>query len=365
MTQAFTIESAALRKAAAAARSIVSSNKAIPILNNVRLDANAGSLRLLTTDQDCWAEITTRAVVGAPVATTVAAALLDDLARNAPSGAQVEIAVTDAGAKAKVGRAKFRLPTLPVDMFPPMNDHDIGEQVRIRTSDLLNAIAAVAHIKADDTKPHLQGVLFRPLPGGIEFATFDGKRLSRATAEAAVDDTFQPMTMPNMVVAKLRTILEGAGDEITIGHNGRLAMLQGGGIRFLTRLIEGNFTPYWTRLPELSGEPVLFDAKELMAAINRVGLVQDRHYSGVAIDLAENWLTLSIANPSAGDVNEALPVGYSGPSVQLGINLRYLRDAVQQCPAEEAELHVDGEGAIHIFSRAPGAPRHMMAPMRV
>lgn len=365
MSQAFTIESAVLRKAAAAAHSIVTSNKAIPILNNVRLDAEGAQLRLLTTDQDCWAEITTPAIVGAPVSTTVAAALLNDIARNAPTGAQVEISLTDSGAQAKAGRAKFRLPTLSPDMFPPMNDHGIGEQIRIRTSELMKAVGSVAHIKADDNKPHLQGVLFRPVPDGIEFATFDGKRLSRATAEASVAEDFTPMTMPTAVVAKLRTILEGAGDEVVIGHNGRLALLQGNGIRFLTRLIEGAFTPYWTRLPELNGEPVLFDAKELLATLNRVGLVEDRHYSGVALELAENWLTLSIANPAAGDVSEALPVGYSGPPARLGLNLRYLRDAVQQCPADEAEMHIDGEGAAHIFSRAPGAPRHMMAPMRV
>ncbi|MEO7469806.1 MAG: DNA polymerase III subunit beta [Sphingobium limneticum] len=364
MTQAFSIESAHLRKAAAAAHSIVSTNKAIPILNNVRLDAAAGQLRLLTTDQDCWAELTIPAVVGAEVSTTVAAALLNDIARNSPSGSQVEIEIKDTGASAKAGRARFRLPTLPADAFPPMNAAGLCEQVRIRVSDLLSAVGAVAHVKAEENKPHLQGILFRPLPGGIEFAAFDGKRLSRSTAEATVSEDFEPMTMPGAVVAKLRTILEGAGDEITIGHNGRLALIEGNGIRFLTRLVEGKFTPYWTRLPELNGDPVLFSAKDLMEALNRVGLVQDRHYSGVAVDLTQNWLTLSISNPAAGDVNEAVPVAYDGPEKRLGYNLRFLRDAVMQCPGDEAEFHIDAEGAAHIFSRATGAPRHMMAPMR-
>lgn len=365
MSQAFTIESSVLRKAAGAARSIVSTNKAIPILNNVRMDAGAGLLRLLTTDQDCWAEMTIPATVGAPVSTTVAAGLLDDIAKSSPPGSQVEIALTDSGATAKAGRARFRLPTLPVDMFPPMNDHGIGEQIRIKVADLLTAIGAVAHIKALEHQHHLQGVLFRPVEGGIEFATFDGKRLSRATAPADVSPEFEPMTMPAPVVAKLRAILEGAGDEITIGHNGRLALVQGVGLRFLTRVVEGAFTPYWTRLPVLDGEPVLFSAKEMLATLNRVGLVQDRHYSGVAIELAADSLTVSIKNPSAGDVTETLPVGYAGPELRLGFNLRFLRDAIQQCPDDEAEMHIDGDRCAHIFSRTVTAPRHMMAPMSV
>lgn len=365
MSQAFTIESASLRKAASAANSIVSTNKAIPILNNVRLDAAAGRLRMLTTDQDCWAELTVAAIAGAEISTSVAAGLLDDIARNAAPGCQVEIAVTETGASAKAGRARFRLPTLPVDMFPPMNDHGITAQVRIKVSDLLAAISAVVHVKAEDHQHHLQGVLFRPVDGGLEFAAFDGKRLSRATAPAEANAEFQPMTMPASVVAKLRAIVEIAGDEITIGHNGNLALIQGGGLRFLTRLVEGNFTPYWTRLPDLDGDPVLFSAKEMLATINRVGLVQDRHYSGIAVELAQDSLTLSIKNPSSGDVVETLPVAYAGPEMRLGFNLRFLRDAVQQCPDDEAEMHIDAARCAHIFSRAHGAPRHMMAPMNV
>lgn len=365
MSQAFTIEGATLRKAASAARGIISNSKAIPILNNVRMDAAAGMLKLLTTDQDCWAEITVPAIVGEPVSTTVAAGLLDDIAKNAPQGAQVEISLTSAGASAKAGRARFRLPTLPIDMFPPMTEHGITEQVTIKTSDLLTAINAVVHVKAEDHQYHLQGVLFRPVDGGLEFATFDGKRLSRATAPAEVGEDFQPMTMPAPVVAKLRAIVDGAGDEITIGHNGKLALIQGVGLRFLTRLVEGNFTPYWKRMPDLTGEPVLFSAKEMLASLSRVGLVQDRHYSGVAIELAHDELTLSIKNPQSGDVSDTLPVAYSGPEMRLGFNLRFLRDAVQQCPDDEAEMHIDGERNAHIFSRISGAPRHMMAPMIV
>jgi len=361
----FTIEAAALRKAASAARGIVTTNKAIAVLNNVRIDAASGSLRLLATDQDCWAEITTSAIVGDSVSTTVAANLFDDIAKNAPPGAQVEIALTDAGATAKAGRAKFRLPTLPVDSFPPMNDHGIGEQVRVETAALLAGIAAVAHVRAEEHQHHLHGVLIRPADGGLEVAAFDGKRLSRAPVAAQVADDFACMTIPLPVVSKLRAILDSAGDEITIGHNGRLALIQGGGLRFLTRLVEGVFTPYWNRLPTLDGEPVLFSSKELNAALNRVGLVQDRHYSGTVLELSRDTAKLSLANHALGDVSEIVPVGYSGPDVRIGYNLRFLKDAVANCPGDEAELHIDADRNAHIFARAPGSPHHMIAKMAI
>ena len=363
MTQSFTIESSALRRASALARSVVVANKAIPVLNNVRLEAAGDRLKMLATDQDCWIELSVPVQPVANLTTTVGASLLDDIARNAPDSAQIEISLTATGAQAKAGRAKFRLPTLPADLFPPMNDHGIDAQIRMDPQALLAAVNAVAHVKAGDHLPNLQGVFIRPTDSGLEVAAYDGLRLSTCPVEADVAAEFQAITVPNPVISKLRGILDGGRGEISIGHNGRLALFAGSNFRFLTRLIEGPFVTYWTRLPALDGEPVMFSAKEMTRALNRVGLVQDKYHSGVALELSPDQVSLSISNPKEGDVNDVVPVAYAGPDVRIGFNLRFLKDAVAACPDDEAELHIDAEKRAHIFSRAEGSPRHMMAPM--
>lgn len=365
MSQSFIIESAALRAGATSVRSIIQSQKAIPILNNLRLEAADGAVQLLATNQDCWAEITLPAAVNEPFATTVNASLLGDFAARAPEGAQIEIAVTDNGAVAKSGRSRFRLPTLPVDMFPPMNSHGIQPQVRMKLSDLLFAIAAVEHVRAGDHKPHLQGMLIRPNGTGIQCATFDGNRLSFCDAVADVSSDFEKMTIPADVIKKVRAVVDGAHDEVTIGHNGRLALITCGSARFLTRLIEGKFTPYWSAMPDLVGEPILFSSKEMSDALARVALAQDQYSTGVRIDLEDDKLTLSLASQSSGDATDTVMVGYSGEQKRLGFSLQYLRDAVAKCPGDEAAMHLDALGNAHIFARSPEAPRHMMCPMKV
>lgn len=365
MTQSFIIESAALRAGASAVRSVVQATRAIPILNNLRMDADGSSVRLLATNQDCWAEITLPAAVNEPFSTTVNASLLGDIAARAPEGAQVEITLTESGATAKCGRARFRLPTLPVDMFPPMNAQGIVPQLRMKLDDLLFAIAAVEHVKAGDHKPHLQGMLIRPEGAGVECATFDGNRLSRCPAPATIGPDFGMITIPTDVIKKIRTVIEGAGDDVAIGHNGRLALITCGNARFLTRLIEGKFTPYWTAMPPLVGDPVLFSAKEMADAIARVALAQDQYSTGVRIDLEADKFTMSLASQSAGDATDTVMVGYSGEQKRLGFSLQYLRDAVAKCPGDEAEFHLDELGNAHIFARSPEAPRHMMCPMKV
>lgn len=364
MSQSFIIESRTLRRAAASVRSAVTSNKAIPILNNVRIEADGDRVQLLTTNQDCWAEFTAPAEVTAPFVTTVAAGLLDDIAKTAPEGSQVEISLTDKGATAKAGRARFRLPTLPADMFPPMNVQGIEPQVRIKLADLVAALSSVDYIKAGDHLPHLQGVVIRRTDDGIECATFDGKRLSRCPAEADAQD-FDPFTIPGDVVGKIKAVMDAGGDEVTIGHNGRLALISSASARFLCRLIEGKFTQYWTHELQLVGEPVLFSSKEMMAAINRVGLAQDQYHNGVAVELEPDRISFTLRNQQGGEASDAVCVGYSGEAKRLGLKLQDLRDAVSRCPGDEAEMRFDTLGNAHIAARSPQAPRHAMAPMQV
>ncbi|WP_257556455.1 DNA polymerase III subunit beta [Sphingobium sp. CFD-2] len=365
MTQSFIIESAALRSGVSAVRSVVQAVKAIPILNNLRMDAADGKVRLLATNQDCWSEITLPAAVNEPFATTVSAALLGDIAARAPEGSQIELSITESGAAAKAGRARWRLPTLPVEKFPPMNSHGIEPAVRMKLSDMLFAIAAVEHVKAGDHKPHLQGMLVRRIDKGIECAAFDGNRLSYCAVPAQVSPDFEMITIPTEVIKKIRTAIEGAADEVTIGHNGRLALIECGPARFLTRLVEGKFTPYWTAMPELVGEPVLFEPKEMIDAMGRVALAQDQYSTGVRIDLEADKFTMSLASQTAGDATDTVIVGYSGEQMRLGFSLQYLRDAVAKCPGDEAEMRLDALGNAHIFARSPEAPRHMMCPMKV
>lgn len=365
MTQSFTVESAQLRKAMAAAASIIVTNKAIPILNNVRMEFDGANLHLLTTDQDCWLEQVIPAEGPEPFVATVGAAMLNDIARNAPAGAQIEMKVTEAGMSAKTGRARFRLPTLPADMFPPMNTYGIATNVRMAPADLVAALTAVAHVKAEDSQPHLCGVFVRPIDGGIECAAYDGKRLSTAQAVVPhIDGEFSCITLPGPFVGRLRSVLESAANEIFFGSNDRLALFSTSGMRFLSRIIDGKFPPYWQAIPALDGEPIMFSARDMGAALNRIALVADRHSSAVVMEVAPEQVTLSMSNPSLGDVSEVVPVAYAGEPKRLGFNIKFLRDAMSQCPGDEAELHIDAENRAHIFSRTDRAPRHMMAPMR-
>ena len=118
-----TIERAALLRSLSHVQNVVERRTTIPILSNVRLEADqeAGSLGLTATDMDLSLAAREDALVARGGTTTVAAHTLFDIVRKLPDGAEVAVEQNGQAGEVTVraGRSVFNLPTLPADEFRP------------------------------------------------------------------------------------------------------------------------------------------------------------------------------------------------------------------------------------------------------
>lgn len=91
------IERAVLLKALSPIQSVVERRGTIPILANVRLDADKGALHLTATDMDIAIVEKVAAEVQEKGATTVPAHMFYEIIRKLPDGASVQITQGDKG----------------------------------------------------------------------------------------------------------------------------------------------------------------------------------------------------------------------------------------------------------------------------
>ena len=101
-------------------------------------------------------------------------------------------------------------------------------------------------------------------------------------------------------------------------------------IYIVSRIIEGQFPDYKKVIPSDFSASCLFKANDLLDSVERVSLLaRDGDYSIIRIKLSEGMMTLIGNNPDAGSATENVEVDYSGDSLEIAFNARYLMDVLK------------------------------------
>ena len=184
----FSIERAVLVKAVAQAQSVVERRNTIPILSNVLIEAQGDGVSFRATDLDTEVVDKAPAMVERPGATTVSAALLNEIARKLPDGALVSISTEAEGRlTVQAGRSNFSLATLPREDFPVMASSEYSANFSA-PSQLLRRLFDKSRfaISTEETRYYLNGVYMHVADGEggrvLRCVATDGHRLARIDA---------------------------------------------------------------------------------------------------------------------------------------------------------------------------------------
>ena len=133
-----TLERAALLRSLGHVHRVVERRTTIPILSNVLLRADGGSLLLKATDLDLEVTETVAADVGTKGATTLPAHTLYEIVRKLPDGAQVSLeGAGDAGQLLlKSGRSRFTLQSLPESDYPDISAGEMSHKFTLAAGEL-------------------------------------------------------------------------------------------------------------------------------------------------------------------------------------------------------------------------------------
>ena len=156
-----TIERAALLKALGHVQSVVERRNTIPILSNVLLAADRGSLAFSATDLDMEIVDEAAAEVEGAGQITAPAHTLYEIVRKLPEGADVELRYTadDPRLQVSAGRSRFNLPVLPAGDFPVMSQDGLSSRLSVEAGDLIRLIDKTRFaISTEETRYYLSGI---------------------------------------------------------------------------------------------------------------------------------------------------------------------------------------------------------------
>lgn len=348
---------------------IIERRHTLPILSNVLVERSGEALSFLATDIEI--QITARSGVlaaaeGRPV--TVGARKLLDILRALPDGAEVALQHQDKRLVVRAGKSRFTLQTLAAEDFPRLAK-PAGESARFELEQkaLRRLLALVQYAMAQqDIRYYLNGLLMVIEDGMLKLVATDGHRLAYAALKLGAQLPRQEVIIPRKTVLELGKLLADSDASVKVEVGATQAAFSFGTVDLVSKLIDGKF-PDYTRVIPTSHKNRLQAAREpLRQALLRAAILSNEKFRGVRWVLADGSLKIVSSNAEQEEAHEELEVSYSGDALDIGFNVNYLLDVLNNVSGESIECAF-GDAASSALISYPSERdfKYVVMPMRI
>ncbi len=367
------IDRAALLRSLNHVQSAVERRNTIPILSNVLMRAETGSLALTTTDMDLEIRESVAAQVSKTGATTAPAHTLHDIVRKLPDGAQIEIEVDAQGHSmtVKAGRSTFKLSCLPVSDFPEISGGELPASFDLPAAELRALIDRTkSAMSTEETRYYLNGIYVHAAEDkGIQVlraVATDGHRLARFQMPLPDGAGEMPgVIVPRKAVGELRKLIDEAGDVIKVSLSPSKIRFAFDHVILTSKLIDGTFPNYEQVIPTGNNKIVEVNPKNLSGAIDRVSTISDGKSRAVKITLQGKTMTISASSPESGSATEEVEVN-SDADIEIGFNAKYLLDITSQLEGDGCTMALaDPASPTIIKDTGDNSALYVLMPLRV
>ena len=347
---------------------IVEKRHTLPILSNVLMEKNGETLTLLATDIEIQITTETPTVGAEKASMTVGARKLQDILRSLPDTAEVSLAVDDKRLQLKAGKSRFNLQTLPAEDFPRMSTVDgQASRLSITQRQMKRLLGLVQYAMAQqDIRYYLNGLLLVAKGKELRMVATDGHRL--AYAAETLEEAPAPMEviLPRKTVLELSRQLADSDDPLIISLTPTQARFSFGNIDLVSKLIDGKFPDYERVIPQHHSKLVRVSRDALLHSLLRAAILTNEKFRGVRLVLGPGSLKIISSNAEQEEAQEELEIDYTGEALDVGFNVTYLLDVLNNVSNEGVELHLADANSSALFI-LPGNEtfKYVVMPMRI
>ncbi|MFZ2188486.1 MAG: DNA polymerase III subunit beta [Candidatus Moraniibacteriota bacterium] len=332
------------KKAIINSERIVSKQNTLPILNNILLEANKGYLKISATNLEIGIEIKIGAKVEKEGKITIPARLLSSFSANLTEGENMDIDVVDQNLKIKNGLTKAMIKGFSAEDFPliPQKSTDYILNIEIsKLKDIFSKLLiSVAH---NEARQELMGMNVIFGEKELFFAATDGFRLSEYILKIGENDVNKELygefmeknkniIIPINTLVELNRIISNNVDDKTVKvfiEEGQI-FFELGGIKIVSRLINGKYPEYKHIMPETYKTTIIGDRRVLQNALKIAGVFVNNKSSEVVlkIDTEVGNILIDTKSAEVGENSTEIKFEVLGESQEIVFNLKYLMEGI-------------------------------------
>ena len=365
----FRVERAIFLDAVLKMQKIVGSKSSMPVLEGILLSAEKGLLTLSSYNLEMGMKKEIYASCESEGDIVINARLLADILRKL-RGIDVEIESDDhLVCHIRSGEAVFDIMGMEANDFPEMPSLTDGEKLKIEGEDFCEmvkgTIFAVSQIEG--TRPILTGINISVKEGILQFVAIDGYRLAIRRKKINIENEIEFIVSGKALIEVVKLIDENA-EEIEIMVGKRLIMFRISGYVFISRLLEGEFVNFEKIIPSECKQKTTINCEEIIDSVERVSLlINDTFSTPIRCAFSKDELTISCAT-ALGRAKEKMNINLDGEEFEMGLNSRYLLDALKACETEKIIFKFNGANAGVTITPADEANKellYLIMPMRL
>ena len=363
----FTAERAALLEAVTKAQRVVGAKTSMPILEGILLSAEQGKVTLVAYNLEMGIKKEIYAHCEEAGDIVINARLLADILRRM-NGLQVEISCDERlNCHIKCGEATFDIMGMAAIDFPEMPFLDNGDGIKVSgkifSEMIKETIFSVA--QTEGSRPVLTGVYVTVENGVLQFVSIDGYRLAIRREKINETNNYS-FIVPGKALTEVMRLIDEETEDVIINIGARLISFDINGYKFISRLFEGEFVNYQKTIPAEHKQLIKVNTRELISVIERVSLLINESFSTPVRCYFNEHCVVFTSATSVGRATETFNIELEGEPFEIGLNSKYLLEALKAIQDEQVEILFNGAGSGVIIKQIEGDDfKYMIMPMRI
>ena len=320
---------------------IIALKQTVPIMDNVLLDIQSGSVRISAADYQGRINTTIEGIfIDNDTTICLEPKKLIEALKTLP---EQPLAITiddNYNFSVKYKGGKFEMLGLSPEPFPKEKEINNDQVISISAKILLDGIEKTIFCAAtDELRPIMTSVYVDITEEAINFVASDGHKLALFVVRDEPVATPTQFPIPLKIAAILKSIIKPSDDKVNIFISGNSARFEYGSDSIVATLLEGRYPNYRSVIPTNNDKVLSISTSELKGALKRVSVFSNQSSSLVKLELTSNQLKLSAQDIDFSvAADETISCEYSNSSISIGFKGNLLTELISSIPSPELQM---------------------------
>ena len=356
----------------------ISAKSSHPILECIKIDAQSDGHVVVTANSiELCIEYTTEITVYEIGTIALPSKIFGEIVRRLPEG-EVKITTDEKNyiTDIECEQSKFNIQGMRAEEFPDVPIVDEEYRTKISQKELKQIIRKVfPFISVIETrKPILTGALFDFKGDKLSVVGTDSHRLAVINVPIEMNTLPKKFVVPGSTLAKVNQLLSDEDDlTVDIIVSDKNILFDFGSFQVYSRLLDGEFLKYEVILSASNSIKVVAEKQKIVNSLERANLIINDDLSSktenkmpVRLNISYNKIEISCKTVK-GYVNDTVEVQQDGGDLLIGLNCRFMLDALNACDDENVIMEFSAPTSGCFIRPEDGSDKYtfMVLPVRL